>query len=70
MNRNERDQDVDGMEDVRAEKNLHSSGGSDELEGRTRGFASESETDEDENEGLGDGNIGRSVNSPGADEEG
>lgn len=70
VNRNARDQDVDRLEDVPVEKNLNSSGGSDELEGRTRGFASESETDEDENEGLGDGNIGRSVNSPGVDEEG
>lgn len=70
VDRHERDHAADSMEDVGVDKNLYSSGGSDELEGRTRGFASESETDEDENEGLGDGNIGRSVKSPGFDEEG
>jgi uncharacterized protein len=52
------------------DKNLNSLNEEDERMSRRLGDASYSETDEDENEGLGDGNIGRSSKSPGADEEG
>jgi uncharacterized protein len=51
------------------QKNLSSLDEEDEVVGSLR-QASYSETDEDEDEGVGDGNIGRSKNSIGSDEEG
>lgn len=53
-----------------SKRNLSSLEEEDEVVLSRRGQASYSETDEDEDEGVGDGNIGRSRNSIGSDEEG
>ena len=70
-NRNERDHADDITGDFKiSERDLNSLEEEDEIASTRRGQASYSETDEDEDEGLGDGNIGRSVRSRGLDEEG
>ena len=70
-NRNERDHSGDTTWKFNvSERDLNSLEEEDEIASSRRGQASYSETDEDEDEGLGDGNIGRSVRSRGFDEEG